>query len=256
MFWRLLTLAVTVFWLVMATLLIRVTYYPEDSQFARLRPTDVFKTFLAHGNTLNALHIYHGDKKIGHASLTPRRLSLNDGQNDYMLLISGMLDKGAFETLPGQASWHMSLKLRDGDRWGGASGQFRLPDEGTIFDFTWEQDARLPAFTLRKHGEVLADSATLQMLQGPWSQAPGSAPQPSSSEDESIKVGAREGVIKIAGQQRKGFVMEFTFMERYRVRAFFTEAGELALVELPEGYRAIEPVIYGLVPDEPDDAPL
>ena len=74
-----------------------------------------------------------------------------------------------------------------------------------------------------------------------------------AGQEDFMKVTAREGSMKIAGQRRKGYVIEFSLMDHYHAKAFFTEAGELAIVELPEGYRAVEPVIHGLVPDEPDE---
>jgi hypothetical protein len=38
-------------------------------------------------------------------------------------------------------------------------------------------------------------------------------------------------------------------MDRWKARAFITEAGEFVLLDLPEGYRLVEPVIHGLVRD-------
>ena len=38
-------------------------------------------------------------------------------------------------------------------------------------------------------------------------------------------------------------------MDRWKARAFITEAGEFVLLNLPEGYRLVEPVIHGLIRD-------
>jgi hypothetical protein len=58
--------------------------------------------------------------------------------------------------------------------------------------------------------------------------------------------------MSLAGQRRRGYVIDFTIMDQYRAKAFFTEAGELALVEMPDGWRALDQIIYQLVPEIPE----
>ena len=253
MFWRVLTVLVLAFWLVMATLLVRVTYFPEGSQFSQLPPAAVFKTFLDHGATINALHVYQGERKLGHATLTPRRA----GATDYLLLVSCALDKGALRGMDGPVAWRLNLNLRNGSRWGGASGQVRLPDEGVLVKFDWAEGSPVPEFTMHRHGKLVTDDKALQPFLGQITAGHGAPGVASGSgvgpQGDLLKVTAREGDMKIAGQRRKGYVIEFSLLQGYRVKAFFTEAGELALVDLPEGYRALEPVIHGLVPVELDE---
>jgi hypothetical protein len=75
---------------------------------------------------------------------------------------------------------------------------------------------------------------------------------PGGAQEDFFTVTAREGVTKIAEQKRKSYLVEFNFdlMNRFRVSAVFTEEGDLALIEFPEGYRALEPYIHGLVAEE------
>ena len=67
-----------------------------------------------------------------------------------------------------------------------------------------------------------------------------------------LQLTAREGVVMLAGQKRRGYVMELKIMDQNRAKIFFTEAGELALVEMTDGWRALDPIIYGLVPEIPE----
>ena len=239
--WRFITLLIFAFWAVMVTLLIRATYYPEESRFAQLPPRAVLKMFLDQANSSNTLHLYHEGVKVGHVFLSAHHPSDRLDSDDYSLLISGLLEKGAVKDLDGALSWRVGMLLLGAERWGGASGQVRLHDSATVFDFNWPQSAQLPAFTLRKGTEIVADDKLLQML------IPETVPD--AGGDQLINVRAREGVMMLAGQNRRGYVLELKFME-YHVKAFFTEAGELAFAELPGGYRALEPVVHGLVPDE------
>src|ERR1700759_3547351 len=102
MAWRIFTFLITAFWLVMTVLLVRVTYYPEGSQFAKLPPGKVFKMFLDRGATSQTLQIYHGDKKVGYASLDPQRNARGLAPGDYALVFSAHLDKGSVEFVVSQ----------------------------------------------------------------------------------------------------------------------------------------------------------
>ena len=258
--WRALNFLIIAFWVLMTALLVRNVYYPEGTEFAEVPPRVILKSFLDQGGLINTLHVYHRDQKIGHAAVNPRKLSESPLESDYDLLISGLLDEGTFPDVKGRISWHLDLRLDNGDSWGGASGRVRLMDSGTVFDFNWEKNQAIPTFSMKQNGLVVADDSLVQPLiaqmmlgQTHSSTLPDGTPVNSKGGDGVFTVKSREGKMKIAGQKRKGYVIELGFMDRYNLKAFFTEAGELALVELPEGYRLLEPVIYGLIPDDPDE---
>lgn len=258
--WRTLNFLIIAFWVLMTALLVRNVYFPEGTGFAEVPPRVILKSFLDQGGLINTLHVYHRDRKIGHAAVNPRKMTEDPEDHDYDLLISGLLDKDAFPDFEGPISWHLDLRLDHGESWGGASGRVRLMASSTIFDFNWEKDKAIPTFTVKRNGQVVADDTLVQpfIAQMMLGQTPaptlpdGTAITPQGMEGV-FSVKSREGSMKIAGQKRKGYVIELGFMDRYNLKAFFTEAGELALVELPEGYRMLEPVIYGLIPDDPDE---
>ncbi len=256
MLWRLFTVCIIAFWLVMTVLLVRVTYYPEGSQFAKVPPGAIFKMFLERGATQNTLHIYHNDKKVGYATLTPHRTEVKNGPADYVMMLQGTMDKGSVELADSQVVWHLNLELHGAERWGGMNGWVRMADIGTAFDFNWPEGESLPKFTLRGSNGYLDDKMLRTMMpfmagSGAPSLPPGiELPKPGS--DATLQVKAREGVMKLAGQKRRGYVMELSVMEQHRAKAYFTEAGDLALVEMPGGWRALDPLIYGLVPEIPE----
>ena len=242
--WRVLAFLVFAFWAVMATLLVRVTYFPEDSRFAQLPPRAILKKFLDQMSNASTLHLYHNGVKVGHVFVSSHLENGHSEGGDYSLQISGLLEKGAVQDVGTSVSWRIHLMLLGAEHWGGGNGQVRMQDSGSVFDFNWPQDQSRPKFTLRKGGEIVADDKLLQMMM------PGTPPE--ANGESMIKVKAREGMMRLAGQKRKGYVLELSIMDQHHIKAFFTEVGELAYAELPGGYRALEPVMHGLVPDEPE----
>lgn len=251
MLWRPLTIFIIIFWLVMVTMLVRVTYFPESSKFAQMPPGLVLKIFFDRGVSGKQLHLYHKEKKIGLVTIDVRPMTGARSPDDYTLVLAGFLDKGALPGATSFVNWRSNIHLRGGRRWAGASGQIRMPEDGTLLDFTWPEGVPTPNFTLHRKGVLQADDGLLLPLRGQFAAGPhGGVAAGGAAEDQFFKVSAREGTMKIAGRKIKGYVIEFSIMERHRALAFFTEEGSLALIELPENYRALEPNIHGLVPDE------
>jgi hypothetical protein len=133
-------------------------------------------------------------------------------------------------------------------------------------DFSWKKGELTPVI---KGAEDAGINTT--MIQAMVAQAilgggiaglpgmPQNRPSPAAAagQDASsiLQVRARERIMDFAGQKSQGHLLEFTMMERWKARAFITEAGEFVLMDLPEGYRLVEPVIHGLAPeyDEEDE---
>ncbi len=255
---RALSLSIIAFWLVMTVLLVRSVYFPDGSAFAEVPAQKILKLFMDQGSALNTMHLYHGDKKIGHASLNAHRFDPKNDGLDYLFSASGSLDKGALPNVASDVSWRLDMRLDKEEQWRGLAGQIRLNAQSTVTDFKWERDQAFPTFTLKQKGVLIADDKTLSPMLLTLSgqnglNLPDGSQASATNAAGLFKTRAREGIIILAGQKRKGYVLEFTVMDQYRAKAYFTEVGELALVELPDGYRMLEPVIYGLVPDNYDD---
>lgn len=261
---RIVTLSVLGFWALMTLLLVRMIYFPDHSRYVEVPPRVVLRGFLDGGTTNNTLHIYRKDQKVGHASVTARRVWTN-GVNQYRVHFSGVLDKGVLEVEEGQVNWRLEIALDNLDTWSGAKGQIRLGESSTVLDFEWVKNERVPRFTLKQKGMVVADDVSIQPMlsafMGPQGGVSGAVPEglglpPNADVATMIRVKALEGLMELAGQQRHAYLLEFIAMDHWKAKAFFTDAGELALMDLPEGWRLVEPVIYGLVPEYPEDEDL
>ena len=71
-FWKTIRILGALFWAVMTGLLIRDTYFPEESRFAEVPPAFVLDLFLQHRDVPNTLLLYKGEKKLGHALIGVR----------------------------------------------------------------------------------------------------------------------------------------------------------------------------------------
>lgn len=250
--WRAFSLLIIGFWLVMSSLLVRFAWFPEGTQFSEVPARMVLKQFLEQGSevsTAGTLHIYRRDEKIGNATVSCKRA--RDKDNDFSVRVDGMLDSGVVPQVEGVIRWGFTLKLQDVDRFGEVKGNLRFERTRKIIDFLWQRGAKAPIINLRGDqsgvNHELVQAMIMQMLGGGMDQSLGVAPDAEVA--SLIQMKARDTEMDFAGQKSKGYLLEFATMERWKVRAFITQAGELALVDLPEGYRLVEPVIHGLARD-------
>jgi hypothetical protein len=246
------------FWLVMTVLLVRYTYFPEGSQFAEVPTRVVMKLFLEQGSKNNTMHVYHYDKKIGHSSIDAKPVRMIDARgrepSAHVLKMAGTLEKGMIKSVNEIVHWRLEVRLKRMEEFEFLKGQVHLQETGFTASFTWNAGDRAPKIAIAQNGEAMAQSQMLQTLLGQAMGGsialPGQSPgAPGGISEEQVHMSTREGTMTIGGQKRAGYTMEIGAMDHWRVKAFFTEAGELALVTLPEGYRLMEQVIYGLAPD-------
>ena len=262
--WRTISLLVIGFWLVMTSLLVRFVWFPEGSHFSDVPPSTVLRHYLEQSsavstsiNTSGTLLIYHYDQKIGFANMHCTRLRPNT--QDFMLRMEGFLDKKAVAFTEQKVSWSLSLKLVNVEQFGELEGKIWVERTPWLIKFRWQKGQRLPVVNVRAPEESGINDAMIQLM---LAQAfagggvPGVPGMPAdlgatagSEGSGLLRVRARESVMEFAGQKSQGHLMEFTVMDRWKARAFITEAGEFVLLNLPEGYRLVEPVIHGLIRD-------
>ena len=259
--WRIITIAVISFWLLMSSLLVRYTWFPDGTRFSQVPPRLVLQQFLQQGSaesSAGTFHVYRGERKIGHASVSVRRMR-DTSTPDYAVRLDGTFTKDAFPTLEENISWGMTLKLLDIENFGEARGHVRLEGSRATLNFTWERGQRLPRLAFRSQSTQMDEAMITAMMQQMLGAGPDSAVaqqlgiDPQSKVDTIITLKARESVMDFSGQKNKGHTLELNALDRWKARAFFTEAGELALIDLPDGYRLVEPVIHGLTPDYDED---
>ncbi|MFZ4766412.1 MAG: hypothetical protein ACOYMN_15785 [Roseimicrobium sp.] len=259
--WRVVSVLIVSFWAVMTVLLVRVTWFPEGSQLAEVPPRVVLQQFLEQGSAMasaNTFHVYHGDRKIGHATVSCSRLR-GDGEHglrDFALRLDGRLDEGAIAKLEDIVTFGLELRLRDVLRFAGSKGNVRFEKGRLVASFAWPEGAPKPTLLVKQRGQVMMDDRLWQMMSGEalaGTEAGAFAAQlgvsPSAEVSSLVRLSARESLRTFAGHKSKGHALELTAMEHWKARAFFTAGGELVLVDLPGGYRLVEPVIHGLGPN-------
>lgn len=251
MFWRLISAMVVLFWAVMTGLVIRDTYFPDHSRFAEVPVRFVFDLFLSEAAAFNnTLHLYQGREKIGHTTFALRRMDeATTGQEPvYAIVTNGSV------TVPGASEktefgFRLNGELLGAERWRRFEAQINAPQSETEAMITWKEGDKLPGMEVKKGGQVVMNTAMASaMLDSPAAAGlitqmlpAGALPQAAS-----MRLLAREGRLELAAKQRRCYIVTATLMQDYKARLYFTEIGELARVDLPGGYRLLEPMLHGL----------
>jgi len=250
MFWRLISALILLFWAVMMGLIIRDVYFPDHSHFAQVPVPLVFDLFLEEAAAFNnTLHLYHGQEKMGHATFALRRL---DEQNElvYALAANGSITVPAAKE-KAEVGFRLTGELMAAERWRQFAVHISSPETDTEADMAWREGDKLPHMEVKKGGQVVMNTAMAKgMLDSPATAGWLTQILPMSSlpQASAMKLEAREGRLSLAGKQRRCYIVTATLMQGYATQLFFTEIGELARVELPGGYRLIEPMMHGLEP--------
>ena len=257
MIWRMAAILAVLFWAVMSGLLVRDIYFPEASRFAIVPPRVVLDLFLrqsaAFGSTL---HLYHHREKIGHASFQISRRVKPNSQTVYDVLARGVVE----EAVPGkdmrrvEATWNVVCILADAERWQHLKLAAEFPAREASLELTWNENQSVPEVLVKQGGRVVMNSQDVQKIMSLVSGKDGTLsmlsllggmPQGKATPG-ATQLQAREGVMTLASRERKCFVLTLPILGSQELKMIFTEAGELARIDLPEGYSLLEPMIYGL----------
>ncbi|MFN0077640.1 MAG: hypothetical protein ACKVY0_14310 [Prosthecobacter sp.] len=252
MIWRVAAILAVLFWAVMSGLLVRDVYFPEASRFAIVPPRVVLELFLRHSESFGStLHLYHHREKIGHASFQISRRIKPNHQTVYDVLARGVLE----EPVPGKearrigATWNVACILADAERWQHVTLSADFPNRDASLKISWDDKQTTPEVLVKQGGRVVMNSQDVQKVMGFGSEGAlsmlsmlGGMPKGQAAP----VLQAREGVMTLAGRERKCFVLTLPILGTHEVKMIFTEAGELARIDLPEGYALLEPMIYGL----------
>ncbi|MDI1310975.1 hypothetical protein [Prosthecobacter sp.] len=261
MIWRVAAMLAVIFWAVMSGLLVRDIYFPEASRFAIVPPRMVMDLFLRQSETFGCtLHLYHQSEKIGHANLQVNRRIKQDHQTVYELIGHGAVEEVApdDEARSIVASWRLGCTLADGERWQNLAIKASFPQRDASMRLSWNETQSAPEVLVKEGERVVMNSEDVKLLMGMGggqnsalamlslmgASFPKTSTQPENK--DAMKLQAREGMMMLAGRQRKCFVLTLPIMGMYEVKMIFTEAGELARIDLPDDYVLLEPTIHGL----------
>lgn len=259
MFWRIISALGVLFWAVMAGLLIRDTYFPEESRFAEVPPKFVLDLFLGQKGMATTLLLYRDQEKLGHSTFTVRKQPSIDGQPAvYDLQASGIIEGRMFGPGGADLSWRLVGELGEGQQWrsvifqtGWRPGEGPVATrEGVAATVSWKDGGGAPVIEVRKGGKVVMDGGAVDsLLKGgalPLGGLLGTTGSRGATLSTLAHTEAREGAMVLAGKKRKCYVLHMQFAGLYDIKMLFTEAGELARVDLPQGLHLLEPTIHGL----------
>jgi hypothetical protein len=259
MFWRVAAVLAVFFWAVMSGLLVRDIYFPEASRFAIVPPKMVMNLFLRQAETFGTtLHLYHKREKIGHADLQVNRRNKPNNQVMYDLIAHGVVE----QLEPGDqvhsvaATWSIGCTLADAERWQHLTIKAGFPHQDASMHLSWNENQPSPEVQVKQGERVVMNSQDVKMMMSMaagkdgamavLSMLGGRLPKTAGAENESMTLQAREGLMSLAGRQRKCFVLTLPILGVYEAKMIFTEAGELARIDLPDDYVLLEPTIHGL----------
>ena len=260
MIWRVAGVLAVLFWAVMSGLLVRDVYFPEASRFAIVPPKMVMDLFLRQSETFGTtLHLYHQREKMGHANLQVSRRIKPSHQTVYDLIAHGAVEQAepGIEMRSITAAWSLSCTLADAERWQQLTLKASFPQREVAMQLSWNEKQSSPEVLVKQGDRVVMNSQDVKMLMGMGagkdgamamlSLFAGGLPKTTAQpQQDTMKLQAREGLIMLAGRQRKCFVLTLPLMGAYEVKMIFTEAGELARIDLPDDYVLLEPTIHGL----------
>jgi hypothetical protein len=253
MLWRILSVVIVLFWAVMTGLIIRDTYFPDHSRFAVVPPRFVFDLFLTEAAAFNnTLHLYKEKDKIGHTTFTIRR----DGDDEiapvYAVLASGVVDLQEGKTSGHDISFRLTGDLADAERWTSLDLELKSISADTLATMSWKEGSKLPSIEVKKGGQLVMNTHFIQTMMAMKGAFGGGETEWLSQlskvqqEAKNVPLSAREGLMDLAGKQRRCYIVTLEIMQMEQIRLYFTEVGELARIELPQGYRFIEPMMHGL----------
>lgn len=255
MLWRILSAVIVLFWAVMTGLVIRDTYFPDQSRFAIVPPRFVLDLFLTEAAAFNnMLHLYHEQQKIGHTTFTIRRDGGESEMPVYAVLATGSVNIQQPGQTGQELTYRLTGELEDAERWLSFDLELKAMTADVHAKIAWKRGDKLPEIEVKQAGKLVMNTQLLQTLMALPGAGLGSAGGidwmsliPKAQEGSmALPLVAREGIMELAGKQRRCYIVTLKVLQKEEVRVYFTEVGELARIELPQDYRFVEPLMHGL----------
>lgn len=255
MIWRVAAILVVLFWAVMSGLLVRDVYFPEASHFATVPPRVVIDLFLRQSNSFGSqLHLYHHREKIGHASFQISQRIKPNHQTVHDILARGVVEQEVDGRRQVDASWSVACILASAERWQHLQISADFPGRDASMRLAWNENQSSPEVLVKQGRRVIMNSQDVKMILGAGeggamamlSLFGGGGLAQLGDRPKETALTAREGVMMLGGRPRKCFVLTLPVIGPHQVNMLFTEAGELARIDLPYGYSLLEPTIHGL----------
>lgn len=259
MLWRLATGLIVLFWAVMTVLLVRHSYFPSEAEFAAIPVRMLMERYSRNPSIGNTLQLMQGDRKCGNVTLV--LLDWKDlatgAHKGFTWQAGGSVEAEPRTTPETRVTWSFSGDFTDDERWERMALGAQSSATKTFVSVGWRTGQEMPAIEVRKGDKVIMDTAgaLAQAKQSPMmagmggitSLIPGMGTMNKAvSLEHLIRLGAKEAAMPLGGKPRKAFVLTTSLMSLYQAKAWFTEAGELVRVDLPSGFRLVNPLVAGL----------
>jgi len=257
MLWKSVTALILLFWGIMTALLVQHTYFPDNGELAEVPVAAVLHRVVQNRQpTRNTLQLLHDKAKIGHAdlSITEWREPLEPKPNGYAWQAGGMIDGAATGTPNSNIAWRFEGNLANDQTWDKLTLAVRVTATDSNLFVSWKRGDERPTIEVRRAGKQIMDTQAVLdqakteqgITSGVTSLLPGFLGNQKLSLENAIHVKANESRLSIAGKPRKGYTLTLSLFSLYQAKAHYTEAGELARIDLPRGLLLIDPLLEGL----------
>lgn len=253
--WRVAYIAITIFWIAMTSMLIKRIYFPDEDGFQSVPVEMLFARFSQHNDVINNLNLLRQEEKLGHASISAKEWKNEEtGElRGFAMQAGGMVEGEAWEQPGFNLSWSFAGRFDRAQVWHNIDLRVRTPDSSVVV--MWERGQETPKIEVMRDGKLVLDTKSLMAQAKMTADLPGLAQlpflnggtlNPNMTPETAVQMTAREGVSTLAGQRRKSFQLVISLLGLVESTAHFTEAGELAKVDLPGDLRLLDPIIFGL----------
>lgn len=267
MLWKSVTALIVLFWAVMTALLVRQTYFPADSRLTQVSVNTVQERASQHRSLVrNTLSLSRKGERLGHADIgvIDRTTSKDKGLSPdarFTWQAGGMIEGKAWGRPNGSAVWRFEADVDERQAWQRLSLALRVAESDTNLLVAWKKSDDMPKIEVRQQGELIMDTqqalaqAKEQQASGGLgsmgimgSMLPSLLGRQTISLERLIHMQAHKTVMSVAEEERRCHLLTLSLLGIYQAKFYFSETGELARVELPQGWELLDPLLVGLTP--------
>ena len=258
MLWRIATGLIVLFWAVMTVLLVRHHYFPPEAEYSVVPVHLVLERYAANPSPSNTLTLRKDGQNCG--NMTMALLDWKEPgtaqHKGFTWQAGGLVDVNSQSSPEARITWSFSGDFTQDERWERIALGARSSLTDTFVNVQWRLGQELPTIEVRKGDKIVMDTkAAMEQAKtnpmmagmgGLTSMLPSFLGNKAVSLERLIHLGAKEASVRLGGRPRKAFVLTVSLMSLYQTKCWFTEAGELIKVDLPQGFRLVNPLVFGL----------
>lgn len=247
---RFLTFFIIGFWAVMTGLLLQSLWFPADSRLTRINPGAVFQLVAARGES-SSLDIYDDRKIVGRLNIQTSRLR-KEQRHDIKLRINGRMQM-AHPLVDGVS---LGLDATGNLSHTGEVGEFQGTVEvgsGPKIEISLKSADATPSVKVEHQGMTLFNSAVLETdglesqplvglimgMMGVSLKEFQVVKDQAQNQADQMVLEARQGEFDLAGQKRKGYVINWGAPGKPGFRMCVENTGEIVSVATPTSYHLL-----------------